>query len=317
MLPYCESSGATTSAHRLGGDRAPEQGARSSISTKTCSAGWESRRTTCPSRFEQRAPKTPPPWNACARCFRSAGSRCHRSIAGPRGTAALLMLLHAAGLDQRRSSRGRDRAQSHAGIVIAEAPAQTPDQLREVSPEPAAFFLPRMMTTEENPLVVTTRTAHMGSDEGRYFGRAVFEDLTGEGVADLPHGALHPGTRAASGLLPRARRRRLRARPRQSSYLAAQADPAGHVLWFNRSRGRRWLAHRGGRPRPPLGLHQGRGGGLSSFEARIGSRTEPEHVRSVVEEYLAAHRFVWGFGQVRRERDERSRRFPRLHHPPR
>ena len=33
---------------------------------------------------------------------------------------------------------------------------------------------------EENPLVVTTRTAHMGWDEHRYFGRAVFEDLTGK-----------------------------------------------------------------------------------------------------------------------------------------
>jgi len=33
---------------------------------------------------------------------------------------------------------------------------------------------------EEHTLVVRTRTAHMGWDEHRYFGRAVFGDLTGK-----------------------------------------------------------------------------------------------------------------------------------------
>ena len=160
------------------------------------------------------------------------------------------------------------------------------------------------MTTEENPLVVTTRTAHMGWDEHRYFGRAVFEDLTGKESLtyltalsilgrELPRDCYPVLDDAACALvLADPRIWPLKLTRLVASYGSTVPAAAAGLLIEEDARVGPWACTKAAEE-------------LSSFEARIGSRTEPEHVRSVVEEYLAAHRFVWGFGTPFRERDER------------
>ncbi|HVR20325.1 MAG TPA: hypothetical protein VMS65_11530 [Polyangiaceae bacterium] len=159
--------------------------------------------------------------------------------------------------------------------------------------------------TEENPLVVTTRTAHMGWDEHRYFGRAVFADLTGKEsltylVAlsilgrELPRDCYPVLDDAACALtLADPRIWPLKLTRLVASYGSTVPATAAGLLIEERARVGPWACAKAAEV-------------LTSFEARIAGRaSEPAHVRSVVKTYLAEHRFVWGFGTPFRARDER------------
>ncbi len=150
-----------------------------------------------------------------------------------------------------------------------------------------------------------TGTAHWGWDEHRYFGHRVFEELTGRA--------------SLAGLL--------------ALSIVGQQLPSDCVALLDDAAGALTLAD----PRIwPLKLTRTVGayghwlpalcaGMLMEDEARIGPWAcleaakvltvihealggevdDPERTRSVVEEYLREHRFVWGFGTPFRERDER------------
>ena len=158
---------------------------------------------------------------------------------------------------------------------------------------------------EGTPLVVTTRTAHMGWDEHRYFGRAVFEDITGKESLtylmalsilgrELPRDCYPVLDDAACALtLADPRIWPLKLTRLVASYGSTVPAMAAGLLIEERARVGPWTCAKAAEI-------------LSSFEARIGSRTsEPAHVRSVVKAYLAEHGFVWGFGTPFRARDER------------
>jgi hypothetical protein len=159
------------------------------------------------------------------------------------------------------------------------------------------------MMTEH--LVVTTRTAHMGWDEHRYFGRAVFEELTGKesltGLLalsilgrELPRECYPVLDDAACALtLADPRIWPLKLTRLVASYGSTLPAAAAGLLIEERARIGPWACAKAAEM-------------LATFELRIGSRgSEPAHVRSVVEAYLAEHGFFWGFGTPFRARDER------------
>ena len=159
--------------------------------------------------------------------------------------------------------------------------------------------------SEGRPLVVKTRTAHMGWDEHRYFGRAVFGDLTGrESLTslmalsilgrDLPRECYPVLDDAACALtLADPRIWPLKLTRLVASYGSTVPAVAAGLLIEEQARIGPWACAKAAEL-------------LSRFEARIGRRgSEGEYVRSVVKTYLDEHRFVWGFGTPFRERDER------------
>lgn len=159
--------------------------------------------------------------------------------------------------------------------------------------------------TDGRTLVVKTRTAHMGWDEHRYFGRGVFEDLTGrESLTSL----------MALSILGRELPRDCYPLLDDAACALTLADPRIWPLKLTRL-----IASYGSTvPAAAAGLlieEQARIGPwacakaaelLRLFEARFGTRgSDGALVRSVVKAYLDEHRFVWGFGTPFRERDER------------
>ncbi len=157
----------------------------------------------------------------------------------------------------------------------------------------------------EQHLIVKTRTAHMGWDEHRYFGRAVFADLTGrESLTflmalsilgrDLSRDCYPVLDDAACALtLADPRIWPLKLTRLVASYGSTVPAVAAGLLIEEEARIGPWTCAKAA-------------GVLSAFETRIGSRTsESDHVRSVVKAYLAEHRFVWGFGTPFRTQDER------------
>jgi len=167
------------------------------------------------------------------------------------------------------------------------------------------------MMGEEDPLVVTTRTAHMGLDEHRYFGRAVFQDLTGKESLtylmalsilgrELPRHCYPVLDDAACALtLADPRIWPLKLTRLIASYGSIVPATAAGLLIEERARVGPWTCAKAAEE-------------LSWFEARIASGpNEPAHVGSVVKAYLAEHSFVWGFGTPFRPRDERLIAFRR------
>ena len=156
--------------------------------------------------------------------------------------------------------------------------------------------------TEGRTLVVKTLTAHMGWDEHRYFGRAVLEDLAGkESLTWL----------MALSILGRELPRECYAVLDDAAGALTLADPRIWPLKLTRL----IAAYGSTIPAAAAGLlieEQARIGPwacakaaelLSTFEARIASQRG--ELGNVVKEYLAEHRFVWGFGTPFRARDER------------
>jgi len=154
-------------------------------------------------------------------------------------------------------------------------------------------------------LTQKTRSGHWGWDEHRYFGHAVFEELAGKqsftgllalsilgrrlsdeevGVLDDMAGVL---TLADPRIWP------LKLTRVVASYGAAIPAIAAGLLM-----------EEGARIGPSTTV--GAAEVLRDFHATIGGRVEDEeHVRAVVDAYLAEHSFVWGFGTPYRSRDER------------
>jgi len=161
------------------------------------------------------------------------------------------------------------------------------------------------MMTEKNPLVVRTRTAHMGWNEHRYFGRAVFADLTGKESLTFLMALSVLGrelSRDSYPVLDDAACALTLADPRiwplkltrlVASYGSTVPAVAAGLLIEEEARIGPWTCGKAAEV-------------LSAFETRIAGRTsESDHVRSVVKAYLAEHHFVWGFGTPFRAQDER------------
>ena len=164
---------------------------------------------------------------------------------------------------------------------------------------------------EGNPLVVTTRTAHMGWDEHRYFGRAVFEELTGKESLtylmalsilgrELPRDCYPVLDDAACALtLADPRIWPLKLTRLVASYGSTVPAVAAGLLIEEQARVGPWTCATAAEL-------------LSTFEVRIASGgSEPAHVKGVVKAYLAEHSFVWGFGTPFRAKDERLVAFGR------
>lgn len=154
-------------------------------------------------------------------------------------------------------------------------------------------------------LTQKTRSAHWGWDEHRYFGHRVFAELAGQA--------------SFSGLLALS----ILGRPLPPECVEVLDDIAGVVTLADP---RIWplkltrlvatygaaipavaaglLMEEGARIGPSTTVHATRA--LAGFHDAVASEVdEPARVRSVVESYLATHRFVWGFGTPFRSRDER------------
>lgn len=159
--------------------------------------------------------------------------------------------------------------------------------------------------TERHPLVVTTRTAHMGWDEHRYFGRAVFGELTGQNSLtslmalsilgrELPRGCCALLDDAACALtLADPRIWPLKLTRLVASYGSTIPAAAAGLLIEEQARIGPWASANAAEA-------------LLSLGAEISDHaSEPLHVRRVVDTYLAEHRVIWGFGTPFRARDER------------
>jgi hypothetical protein len=153
-------------------------------------------------------------------------------------------------------------------------------------------------------LAEITRTAHWGWDEHRYFGHRVFEELTGnESLTGLL--ALSILGRRVSieerDVLDDAAAALTLADPRiwplkltrvVAAYGGSIAALAAGVVMQTRARIGPWAVLEGARA-------------LKELHDALAGSPDPERVRYVVQDHLASHGFVWGFGTPFRPRDER------------
>jgi hypothetical protein len=154
------------------------------------------------------------------------------------------------------------------------------------------------------PLEESTRSAHWGWDEHRYFGHRVFADLTGSESLTGMMALSITGRRLPAdqvGLLDDAAGALTLADPRiwplkLTRVIAAYGSviPAlcAGTLLEDGARIGPWAVLEGAKV-------------LIDLEGALGGSLEQGHVRSVVEAYLREHRFVWGFGTPFRQKDER------------
>jgi hypothetical protein len=155
------------------------------------------------------------------------------------------------------------------------------------------------------PAAVKTRTAHWGWDEHRYFGKAVFAELTGKQplaslVALSVTGRLLPPD--CVGLIDDAAGALTLADPRVwplkltrllASYGATMPAVAAGLLMEEEARIGPWAC-----------VHAAHT--LQELHAVIGERAEdPASVREAVTAFLRPRTFVWGFGTPFRAYDER------------
>jgi len=150
-----------------------------------------------------------------------------------------------------------------------------------------------------------TRTAHWGWHEHRYFGHAVFEELTGRETLTGLTVLSVLGRRLASdacGVVDDAACALTMADPRIwplkltrliAAYGATLPAAAAGLLSEEEARIGPWAMAKSAEV-------------LLAIDAALGDQIDdPEAVRRVVKAYLEEHRFVWGFGTPFREKDER------------
>lgn len=160
------------------------------------------------------------------------------------------------------------------------------------------------------PLEETTRTAHWGWDEHRYFGHRVFDELTGhESLAGLVGLSIFGRRLTAdeAGMLDDAAAVNTLADPRIWPLKLTRTIAAYGRVMPALSAGVLMLD--GGRVGPYTGCEAAKV--LHAFHSELAGSLEPERVQAVVERYLRQNRFIWGFGTPYREHDERLVAFRR------